>query len=112
MGGYSSHILGGASQPVRAGATSVEHGGQDSVDSAEIILDKSIFLCGNTVVAARGVTGTLHRPHKTLRKGRLQRRRDMTTLTMIAFGVVLGIGIYGLTAVMLRKQQPQERMLK
>ncbi len=36
----------------------------------------------------------------------------MTTLNMIALSVVLGIGIYALTAVMLRKQQPQERMLK
>jgi hypothetical protein len=33
----------------------------------------------------------------------------MTTLNMIAFGLVLGTGIYALTAVMLRKQQPRER---
>jgi hypothetical protein len=36
----------------------------------------------------------------------------MATLNMIAFGVVLSIGIYALTAVMLRKQQPQERAMK
>ena len=33
----------------------------------------------------------------------------MTTLNMIAFSVVLFVGVYGLTAVMLRKQQPQQR---
>jgi|GEM_PF-4595610 len=31
----------------------------------------------------------------------------MMTLNMIAFGVVLCVGIYALTAVLLRKQQPR-----
>lgn len=33
----------------------------------------------------------------------------MMTLNMIAFGVVLFVGLYGLTALLLRKQQPQQR---
>jgi hypothetical protein len=36
----------------------------------------------------------------------------MMTLNMIAFGVVLCVGMYCLTWVMMRKQQPQRREME
>jgi hypothetical protein len=45
------------------------------------------------------------------RHAKPQRGRTMMTVNMIAFGVVLFVGMYGLTAVLLRKQQPPRHSL-